>query len=87
MRPVMVLAVWATLTTMLWALAYAWPPIGHMLIPIGAVVGAYLALMGIEAIAQKTQHRRAVMRWRRQREAFLAARARHERAAGDARHT
>ncbi|PRX66151.1 hypothetical protein B0I32_106287 [Nonomuraea fuscirosea] len=79
MRPLAVLVVWAALTAALSALAFAWAPVGYVLIPIGAIGVAFVVMVVVDGFAEELQRRRAVQRWQRQRAEFLAHRARFER--------
>ena len=82
MRPVLVLALWAALTVAAWVAAYAWSLLGHLLIPIGAVVMASAVMFVAEGVVQEIRLARLARRYERQRQAFLTNRDRSEREDG-----
>jgi hypothetical protein len=63
-------------------MAYQWPVVGHVLIPIGAIVMAFVALFLSEGVVQEVRSTIRMRRYERdlarQRASFLAQRKRWE---------
>ncbi|GGO63081.1 hypothetical protein GCM10012289_09170 [Nonomuraea cavernae] len=79
----MVLAAWVAITVLVWIMAYVWPLLGHLLVPLGATSMAFAVLVVGEGVAQEVRLTIRMRRYERQREAFLAHRKRFERKDGE----
>ncbi|MEV0617610.1 hypothetical protein AB0I81_30115 [Nonomuraea sp. NPDC050404] len=83
MKEALSTALWAALTATLCVLAAMWPPVGYVLIAVGALCVAFMVLLFGEGIAREMRLNRVMRRYERsmaqQEEEYLAHRARVER--------
>ncbi|MEV4749020.1 hypothetical protein AB0K21_21800 [Streptosporangium sp. NPDC049248] len=82
MKTPLALVVWAALTTALLVLS-TWPPLLYILVVVGAVCGAFVALVAVESVFQNVRGTLRMhlyeRRQDRERAAFLAQRDQYSR--------
>ncbi|MEQ4726250.1 hypothetical protein [Nonomuraea sp. B19D2] len=78
MRQLLAVASRLALTVALSVMAYAWPLLGHVLAPIGAVVMASVVVYLGEGVVQEVRGVIRMRRYERRRAAWLARRKRQE---------
>lgn len=76
MRDLLAVGSWVALAVAMWVMAYVWPPLGHVLVPIGAIVTSCTVLFLGAGIAQEVRGASRMRQYERQRAEWLARRKR-----------